>query len=273
MTLSLKHLIDWLFTEPYQKISQEQQAQQEIQKGMSWRSAQVLILSAVILSIQEYWLTSSVFHFLLGQISTIAPALEGMVDWMLSEENRRLSDLCYWAGGLILTYWLIPVLWIKFVWREKLGEFGWRLGGMKNGIQIYLLMAMVMLPVVYVASLRTSFLEQYPFYKIADEDPLWPRFFIWQCFYATQFIALEFFFRGFMVHGLKKDLGVHALFVMMVPYCMIHFGKPMPETFAAIIAGIVLGWMSLKSRNVLPGAALHIAVAWIMDFLALSSSL
>ena len=60
-----------------------------------------------------------------------------------------------------------------------------------------------------------------------------------------------------------------AIFVMMVPYCMLHFGKPMPETFGAIIAGIVLGFACLKTGSIWLGAAIHIAVAWSMDTLVL----
>ncbi|MCA9147548.1 MAG: CPBP family intramembrane metalloprotease, partial [Planctomycetales bacterium] len=84
-------------------------------------------------------------------------------------------------------------------------------------------------------------------------------------------IALEFFFRGFMIHGTKRQFGPYCVLVMMVPYCMIHFTKPLPETFGAIIAGVVLGLMSLKTRSIWLGAALHIAVAWSMDVAALLS--
>ena len=56
---------------------------------------------------------------------------------------------------------------------------------------------------------------------------------------------------------------------MTVPYCMIHFGKPMPETIAAIVAGVVLGYMSLKSRNIWLGFLVHCGVALMMDIAAL----
>ena len=52
-----------------------------------------------------------------------------------------------------------------------------------------------------------------------------------------------------------------AVFVSMMPYCLVHFGKPLPETLGAIIAGIVLGIFSLKSRSILPGVLLHGGVA------------
>jgi len=56
---------------------------------------------------------------------------------------------------------------------------------------------------------------------------------------------------------------------MSIPYCMIHFGKPFPETMAAIIAGIVLGTLSLKSRTIWMGVMIHYSVALTMDISAL----
>jgi membrane protease YdiL (CAAX protease family) len=87
--------------------------------------------------------------------------------------------------------------------------------------------------------------------------------------YLFQFFCLEFFFRGFVVHGLKKRFGYYAVFMMTIPYCMIHFGKPMPETIAAIIAGVILGTLSLKSRTIWMGVIIHYSVAIAMDFSAL----
>jgi hypothetical protein len=43
----------------------------------------------------------------------------------------------------------------------------------------------------------------------------------------------------------------------------------MLETLVAIIAGVVLGALSLKNRSVWLGAAIHVAVALSMDTLAL----
>jgi membrane protease YdiL (CAAX protease family) len=51
---------------------------------------------------------------------------------------------------------------------------------------------------------------------------------------------------------------------------MIHFAKPMPEEFAAIVAGLVLGYMALRSRSFVPGILLHVAVALTMDLLVLA---
>ena len=93
---------------------------------------------------------------------------------------------------------------------------------------------------------------------------------VWWFLYAAQFAALEFFFRGFMVHGLKDRVGYASIFVMMVPYNMIHLGNPMAEAVAAIGGGAVLGTLSLRTGSIWWGAALHIGIAGAMDVLALA---
>ena len=72
-----------------------------------------------------------------------------------------------------------------------------------------------------------------------------------------------------MIHGLKHRLGYMAVYVMAVPYNMLHFGKPALEALAAIAGAIVLGSLSLRSRSVWWGAWLHISIAATMDIAAL----
>jgi membrane protease YdiL (CAAX protease family) len=87
--------------------------------------------------------------------------------------------------------------------------------------------------------------------------------------YFAQFLALEFFFRGWMIAVLRRTLGIAAIFAMAVPYCMIHYGKPYLEAHGAIVAGVVLGSLSMKTRSIYAGFLLHITVAFGMDFLSL----
>ena len=43
-----------------------------------------------------------------------------------------------------------------------------------------------------------------------------------------------------------------------------RIGKPMPETLGAVIAGVVLGTLSMRTRSIWGGALIHIAVAITM---------
>ena len=64
--------------------------------------------------------------------------------------------------------------------------------------------------------------------------------------------------------------GSGAIVVMMVPYCMIHYGKPMPETFGAIGAGLILGTVAMRTRSIWGGVLIHVGVAWTMDLFAVT---
>ena len=87
--------------------------------------------------------------------------------------------------------------------------------------------------------------------------------------YFAQFFALEMFFRGFILGALRRSFGSGAIFSMAVPYCMIHFGKPYLEVCGAIVAGIALGSLSMKTKSIYQGFMVHITVAALMDWLSL----
>jgi len=53
----------------------------------------------------------------------------------------------------------------------------------------------------------------------------------------------------------------------------VHFGKPVPEVFAAIVAGLVLGTWALRSGSFLWGWLLHWTVAISMDLFVMTRQL
>jgi membrane protease YdiL (CAAX protease family) len=266
----------WLagfFGEPLERVADEQRAFLSSDEGQraDREVMVVLVAAAVVLTLQYYWFVSGQSHRVISSIERLLPAAlgESLAAASRSPQNAQLVVRAYWALGMIGSYVLIPALLIKLVFRRKLSDYGAKLNDAASCWWAYVLMYLGILPFVILASFRDSFLHTYPFYRLAANEPLWPRFVIWELLYALQFVSLEFFFRGFLLHGTRRRFGVYAIFVMMVPYCMIHFGKPMPETFGAIGAGVILGFMSLKTRSIWMGAALHIAVAWTMDAAAL----
>ncbi len=183
---------------------------------------------------------------------------------------NNLYGLVWWVAVSMLFYFVIPALFVKFVQKRRLSEIGIALTIEKGFLKLLFVCIAVMLPIVYWMSLTSSFSNKYPFLKVYNGDPYlsWTLV-IWELVYFLQFFGLEFFFRGFLVHSLKPSLGFYSILVMTVPYCMIHFQKPMPETFAAIFAGIFLGWISYKNGTIWLGLVLHCTVAFSMDILAL----
>jgi membrane protease YdiL (CAAX protease family) len=126
-----------------------------------------------------------------------------------------------------------------------------------------------MVPTIALAtSLLPGFAETYPFYQPADESWRWRNLLIYELMYGAQFVSVEFFFRGFFVLGLARAIGHRAVLVSMIPYAMIHVYKPLPEAFGAIAAGLVLGFLALRSRSIWGGVLVHVCVAWTADLVA-----
>lgn len=191
-------------------------------------------------------------------------------DWVAHSSENNLPALGWWVLVVTVFYFILPMLVVKFWQKRPLSEIGLNFRIEDGFFKLLLQCIAVMLPPVYLMSLTAGFSAKYPFLHIYSDAPyLSQTLFIWEAIYFVQFFGLEFFFRGFLLHSLKPSLGVYSIFVMTVPYCMIHFGKPMPETFAAIFAGIFLGWLSYKNGSIWMGLALHCTVAFSMDILAL----
>jgi hypothetical protein len=213
-----------------------------------------IILITLILVIQKYFGQSKHFTQAFGQF---------VVNMPLSGLYPRL----YMTFMCLILYMLIPFIFIRIVLKGKICDYGFTLRGFSRYIPMYLIMFGVMLPILIGVSFSERFYNHYPLYYGAGESFL--SLSIWEISYGLYFLALEFFLRGFMVFALARYIGSYAIFVMVIPYVMIHFGKPFAETVGSIIAGIALGTLSLRTRSIFGGVFIHIAIAWGMDILAL----
>lgn len=196
--------------------------------------------------------------------------LQSFGDWIAYSPDNNLPALGWWVVIVTIFYFVIPMIGIKLFYKEKLSDYGLKFGAETGFWKLLFACIAVMLPLVYLMSLTSGFAAKYPFLRIYNGELYigWTLM-IWELIYFFQFFGLEFFFRGFLVHSLKKSLGLYSIFVMTVPYCMIHFSKPPAETLSAIAAGIFLGWLSYKNGSIWLGLILHCTVAFSMDIFAL----
>lgn len=191
-------------------------------------------------------------------------------EFIARSPGNNLPALSYWVVIVTIFYFVLPATVIRLLYKKPLSDFGLKFRLERGFWKLLAVCIAVMLPLVYSLSHTSGFAEKYPFLTVYDGESYFGwALLAWELIYFIQFFGLEFFFRGFLVHSLKPSLGLYSIFVMTVPYCMIHFGKPPAETFAAIIAGIFLGWLSYRNGSILLGLILHCIVAFTMDILAL----
>lgn len=229
-----------------------------------YRPFVALVMCAVILTMQEYYGGRQYFE------QSIFPSIiraEATRPWLHTAKYDDLWGFAWWAGTRIFGYLLPFAVWKVAFRRDSLLDLGLRTRGFFDHAWIYGLFLAVVLPAMLVVSQAPDFGAYYPFYKAAPRS--WFDFLTWEAMYFAQFFALEMFFRGFWLGVLRRSFGSGAIFVMAVPYCMIHFGKPYLEACGAIVAGIALGSLSMKTKSIYQGFLVHITVAVLMDWLSL----
>lgn len=184
-----------------------------------------------------------------------------------SNAYAQLASYSWWTFWHIVGYVIIPFLVIRYKLKLRMRDLGWRFNQTLAHWRGYALLLAPILVFVFLVSFRQDFVHHYPFYKQAGRS--WFDFMAWELLYLTQFVCLEFFFRGFIINALRPALGANAVWIMCVPYLMIHFPKLWPEASGAILFGLFLGILALRSRSIWGGFFVHAGVAVSMDIASL----
>jgi membrane protease YdiL (CAAX protease family) len=263
-------LLWWLFRDTWKELDDD---------ATEWRVALAavgrtdlrplvaLAMCAAILTLQEYYGGRAYFD------QTIRPWLAKLDLSHPRAIKLAKYDELYGFGWWVLSratgYVVVPFpVWKLCFPEDSLLDMGLRARGFFRHAWIYGAFLAVVLPLLWLVSRQPDFGAYYPFYRSSSRS--WYDFLSWEAMYFVQFFALEMFFRGFWLGALRRSMGSGAIFAMVVPYCMIHYGKPFLEANGAIIAGIALGSLAMKTKSIYQGFLVHVTVAGLMDWLALS---
>lgn len=170
-----------------------------------------------------------------------------------------------------ITYLIPAILYWFYMDRKKEHLYGFT--ARKTDFRPYLYILLISAPFIFLASYQADFMESYPRYKTTYAAHYWKVspfliFGVYEIFYLLGFVALEFFFRGFIVMGGERFLGSAAVFPMVAMYCFLHFGKPAGETISSIFGGFLLGVIALYGRSIYGGIMAHMGIAFMMDLFA-----
>ena len=155
-----------------------------------------------------------------------------------------LSSLIYFA--------VLPLLAIIILLRENPLDFGFRLGNWKVWGFHVVLSIVIAVPVLYISS-RFTVLEGY--YYLEEFDLL-----VYSLETIAYMFAWEFLYRGFLLFGLKEKLGEISILVQMIPFVLLHFGKPEMETISTILVVIYLGYVVYRGNSYWPAFIIHVVV-------------
>jgi len=210
------------------------------------------LVAAAAFVIERYHGRPAAFRQLFGAARALGPI-------------APIADHLWWFGAAALLFGLVPLAALALL-REPLGEYGLGLGRRRLGLAAAGALAAVMVPVALVASRLPGFAAKYPLSPAAAGSL--GLFIAYEAAYAVYFVAWELTFRGFLLFGLYRRIGLPAVYVLAIPFALAHLGKPDAEAFGSILAAVGLGYLALRARSFWWGALLHVAVAWTMDLSA-----
>lgn len=229
--------------------------------SLDGRTTAVFCIATVLLTLFYYYGKANFYR---GS-SIEAWVLASEHPWVI--EHASLIPYVYWGLSSLVMRVLIPITIIVWAFRETPADYGLTLRGQGKHIPVYAGLYLFMLPFLVWMAHVPSFQHAYPFWDDAPHSGT--TFWVYEFFYSLQFIGVEFFFRGFVLFALFRKFGYHALLIMAIPYVMIHFNKPIPETLGALVAGVVLGYLAIRSKSCVLGIVLHTAIAITMDLLSM----
>ena len=224
----------------------------------AWHPWVILLTAPVVLTLWWYFGRFPFFD------SSVAPHLP-------PGPFEPVYAFVYFTLSSVLLRGLVPLLVVTAVLREPLSRYGWRLKGTFDLWYVYLALVLLAVPLVWLASAGEGFQGTYPQCRrmLQGGTVRTEHFLLFQVCYLLVFASGESFWRGFLSFGLFRSVRWLAIPIMVVPYVMIHFGKPFPETAGALVAGTILGTLALKHGTFWLGVLTHYSVALWMDVAAM----
>lgn len=187
-----------------------------------------------------------------------------LVSWLPRQRPADWSELAqlgWWATWSVAIYVLIPIGYAVAT-RQDLRTYGLRLGLFRGEARIFAVLVPAIVAGAYLAAGQPRFQETYPFYGGWPGGPGSPAALaLWWVMYALTFVALEFFFRGFLVTAGFRLVSWWAIPAMAAPYCLLHLDKPTAEMLTSLFGGLLLGVVALRTRSILAGVLAHVTLA------------
>jgi membrane protease YdiL (CAAX protease family) len=159
-------------------------------------------------------------------------------------------------------------LWRGFLGRP-LSDIGIGAGDLRfTGKMLLVFLPFVVLPAVWITAHDPEIRAEYPLATgLGDSVSL---LLLYEACYLLYYLGWEVFYRGLLVLGLEKRIGAFAAVgVSTLVSTAIHYGKPAGEVWAAVVAGVLLGWLALRTRSLIGPFVFHAAAGVGTDLLVL----
>ena len=170
--------------------------------------------------------------------------------FMILHSYREIEN--FWISSFIY-FGIFPVLTILIFLRKNPLDFGLRLGNYKLWLPYILIFLIIAIPILYFTSDMSSVQGYYRSHRNFDLLK-----YVLQM--GVYMLGWEFLFRGFMLFGLKEKFKEGSIIIQMIPFVLLHFGKPEIETISTIFTGLLWGYICYRGKSFWPAYIMHIVV-------------
>ncbi len=158
--------------------------------------------------------------------------------------GRHLSALLY--------YGILPLAVSGLMLRKSPFEMGLGLGKIRFWFPLSCLYLLFAIPLVYLGA---SSHGMKTYYATRNFDII-----TYMLNTAVYMLGWEFFFRGYLLFGLREKFKEGSILIQMIPFTILHFGKPEIEVISCIISGTVWGYICYRGNSFWPAVLMHLSV-------------
>lgn len=214
---------------------------------------------------------SIIYKFLkstLGLIFTTVSLVFLSVIWVYPFIEDVSSILESQTGVYVVTIgalaWMlcVPLLIIKKLFKEDIEDFGWKLpGNKKEAVVVTAISIILLIPFLIYFSSQPSFQSYYQ----AGETTILNFILVNILFSSIYYASEEFLFRGFLFFGLYENIGKHSFWVTSLVFSLLHFSKPGLEVPFSFLAGLLLCYLSYRTRSFIPAFVVHFLISIFLN--------
>lgn len=149
-------------------------------------------------------------------------------------------------------YGVIPLLALMLLTKQHPFRLGLQLGDVRFWVPASLLYLAVALPITIIGTLASGMND---FYN--SESIIWTQYLFETALYM---LGWEYLYRGFLITGLRDSLKEGAILVQMIPFTLLHLGKPDIEIISCIFSGLIWGYICYRGNSFWPAFLIHLII-------------
>ncbi|MHA1147520.1 MAG: CPBP family intramembrane glutamic endopeptidase [Promethearchaeota archaeon] len=241
-------------------------------KQMFDKNGRIVLISVCLLTVSYWflalWYTNKsgytkelvIFYAIFGPIFNYHPWLD-------------FWQYIYQFIMTVIFFFIIPVLMVKYYFKEDYKDYGLKLGKKKAGL-ILMAIGVILVFLLALSTCQDPVLNsEYPLSKLIGTS--WVVFIFYEAVYFFYFFAYEYMMRGYLQWGLKREGATFKgilliLAIQTIITTLFHIGKPMPEIIAALAIGPIFGYLCLKLDSIWYVIIVHFILNVFQDLFILN---